>query len=171
MCHGRASSSPCRCPPRLPPPTPAPHRQRVANFITGRGRVHGREGIEKDDVTMSARLCVAQPGSTRSPSGFRARAGGFARAPGGLRAQSEANRGLREAACDTTWRPSRGANARPCLVSLHHDPLSHTVAPFAHCQSVHMSSSATHASMDDTQSSRTRVKPCGPLSGAAPLQL
>lgn len=35
--------------------------QSVDHFIIGRGRVRGREGMERDDVTMSARLCIAQP--------------------------------------------------------------------------------------------------------------
>lgn len=35
--------------------------QSVDHFIIGRGRVWGREGIERNDVTVSARLCIAQP--------------------------------------------------------------------------------------------------------------
>lgn len=49
----------------------------VSHFIIGRGRVRGREGIERDDVTLSARLCIAQPSSPCSASTHRCVAGGF----------------------------------------------------------------------------------------------
>ncbi len=81
------AAQPQQTPPHTPHPTPpTPHSTHclhwltgsvrgcllagpVDHFIIGRGRVRGREGMERDDVTVSAsRLCISQPGSPGSAS-------------------------------------------------------------------------------------------------------